>query len=144
MPTAHPRTPAPTPVYCTGTGGPMPPWMLAGLAAGMTSTPCLAMPSSDGLPAHPGGRTPMRQRPSLVIAMGTISYLLESAAAITLRADCSETSCSAERPPNSIPMRSFFVIQRTGSRLADPADTAPPPLNCPTKSSPAPHDIHAQ
>src|SRR5947209_20268886 len=50
------------------------------------------------------------QFPSLVMAMGTTSYLDLSIASITDRAERTDTSCSPERPPKITPMRSFFGI----------------------------------
>src|SRR5215510_8629302 len=47
------------------------------------------------------------QRPSLEIAIGTMSYLDGSMALITDSADRKETSCSPERPPNMTPTRSL-------------------------------------
>src|SRR5438270_3863637 len=52
------------------------------------------------------------QFPSLVMAMGTTSYLDLSIASITERAERTDTSCSPERPPKITPMRSFVVIER--------------------------------
>src|SRR5207253_3599778 len=50
------------------------------------------------------------QFPSLVMAMGTTSYLDLSIASITDRAERTDTSCSPERPPKITPMRSFLLI----------------------------------
>src|SRR5262249_8964394 len=53
-------------------------------------------------------------RPSLVMAIGTISYFEMSIALITDSADRSETSCSPERPPNITPTRSRVVSLESG------------------------------
>src|SRR5690348_1909361 len=51
------------------------------------------------------------QRPSLVMPMGTTSYLRRSMALRTEAAESSETSCSPLRPPKRMPMRSFFMVR---------------------------------
>src|SRR3989442_5101855 len=57
-----------------------------------------------------GGSTPRSQEPSLVMPMGTTSYLSLSRLAMTDAAEASETSCSPERPPKMMPMRIFFFF----------------------------------
>ena len=52
---------------------------------------------------------PMSQWPSLVMPMGTTSYLSGSRPRITEAAEARETSCSPERPPKRTPMRSRFL-----------------------------------
>src|SRR5262249_2853944 len=54
--------------------------------------------------------TDVSQRPSLVIPMGTTSYLLRSIAFRTDAAESSETSCSPLRPPKRTPTRIFWAI----------------------------------
>src|SRR5882672_6788010 len=49
------------------------------------------------------------QSPSLVIPMGTTSYLVWSIALRTEAAESREISCSPERPPKRTPTRSFFT-----------------------------------
>src|SRR6266700_7706506 len=49
------------------------------------------------------------QRPSLVMPIGTTSYLLLSIAPRTDAAERRETSCSPLRPPKRMPTRSFFM-----------------------------------
>src|SRR3989442_6808911 len=49
------------------------------------------------------------QRPSLVMPIGTNSYLLLSIAPRTDAAERRETSCSPLRPPKRMPRRSFFM-----------------------------------
>src|SRR6516225_4007841 len=51
---------------------------------------------------------PTSQWPSLVIPMGTASYLSGSRPRITEAAEARETSCSPERPPKRMPTRSRF------------------------------------
>src|SRR6266576_1890973 len=51
---------------------------------------------------------PTSQWPSLVMPMGTASYLSGSRPRMTEAAEARETSCSPERPPKRIPMRSRF------------------------------------
>src|SRR5690242_13181610 len=48
---------------------------------------------------------PVRQRPSLPIAIGTTSYRAGSSAAITAVAERSETSCAPDLPPWRTPTR---------------------------------------
>ena len=47
------------------------------------------------------------QRPSWVMPSGTTSYLSRFIAAMTERADASDTSCSPDRPPKITPTRSL-------------------------------------
>src|SRR5690242_6510377 len=54
------------------------------------------------------------QRPSLVIPIGTTSYLLLSIALRTDAADSNDTSCSPLRPPNRMPTRNFFMTDQSG------------------------------
>src|SRR5580704_4461874 len=54
------------------------------------------------------------QRPSLVMPMGTTSYLSLLIAWRTDAAESSDTSCSPLRPPNSMPTRSFFMTFQCG------------------------------
>src|ERR1041385_2945494 len=54
-------------------------------------------------------RSLSRQRPCLSIATGTMSKRSRSRLLITDAADCSETSCSPERPPYKTATRSFFI-----------------------------------
>ena len=61
-------------------------------------------------------------RPFLSIPINTTSYFFESIASMIFFADWRETSCSAERPPNSIPTRIFLAISfllLQSRRLAD-------------------------
>src|SRR5580704_2936325 len=51
----------------------------------------------------------MSQWPSLVMPMGTTSYLSGSRPRITEAAEARETSCSPERPPKRTPMRNRFL-----------------------------------
>src|SRR6266850_4553640 len=51
----------------------------------------------------------INQRPSLVMPIGTTSYLALSIALMTDSADRRDTSCSPERPPKITPTLSFFV-----------------------------------
>jgi hypothetical protein len=51
----------------------------------------------------------INQRPSLVMPIGTTSYLALSIALMTDSADRSDTSCSPERPPKITPILSFLV-----------------------------------
>ena len=53
----------------------------------------------------PAGRPPTSQRPACVMPIGTTSWPACSSASITARADCSETSCSPERPPKATATR---------------------------------------
>src|SRR5712692_1818967 len=68
---------------------------------------------------------PMSQWPSLVIPMGTASYLSGSSPRMTEAAEASETSCSPERPPKRIPMRRRFfswvmgVVRRQVSVISE-------------------------
>src|ERR1700687_623855 len=50
------------------------------------------------------------QWPDLAMPMGTTSYLRLSMALRMEPAERSETSCSPERPPKRMPMRSFFFM----------------------------------
>src|SRR5947207_12190282 len=50
----------------------------------------------------------LSQRPSLVIPIGTTSYLVLSIELMMDSADLSDTSCSPERPPKITPILSFF------------------------------------
>src|SRR6476646_3683846 len=52
---------------------------------------------------------PISQWPSLVMPMGTASYLSGSRPRITEAAEARETSCSPERPPKRTPMRNRFL-----------------------------------
>src|SRR5262249_13179167 len=51
------------------------------------------------------GSPPVSQRPSGVMPIGTTSWPASRRAFITARADCKDTSCSPERPPNRTPTR---------------------------------------
>ena len=52
----------------------------------------------------------VNQRPSLVMPMGTTSYLVLSMALKTEAAESNDTSCSPLRPPKRMPTRSFFMV----------------------------------
>ena len=62
------------------------------------------------LPSRRWASSPLSQRPCLSMAMGTTSYRLRSMALRMEAAESSETSCSPERPPKRMPMRSFFFM----------------------------------
>ena len=57
-------------------------------------------------------------RPSLVTPMGMTSYRPGSRASITERAETTETSCSADRPPNRMAIRASLVCS-SGVRICD-------------------------
>src|SRR6266446_8864069 len=67
----------------------------------------------------------INQRPSLVMPIGTTSYLALSIALMTDSADRRDTSCSPERPPKITPILSFLVkfllrsvgVSRLGCRI---------------------------
>src|SRR5436190_574094 len=63
---------------------------------------------SDFFPSR-SERSFKRQRPCLSIATGTISNRSRSRLLMTAAADCSETSCSPERPPYNTATRSFLI-----------------------------------
>src|SRR5947207_14673072 len=63
---------------------------------------------SDFFPSR-SERSFKRQRPCLSIATGTISNRSRSRLLMTAAADCSETSCSPERPPYKTATRSFLI-----------------------------------
>src|SRR5262245_48519803 len=77
--------------------------------------------NSDGLPGKSLGSasaskagmavSPAIQRPCLVMPIGRTSYLSRSSAAITARAEVSETSCSPDWPPNRTPTRILLAIR---------------------------------
>ena len=80
-------------------------------------------------------------RPSFVMPMGTASYFSWSSALITDAAEISETSCSPDRPPNSMPMRSRFfsvVIRSSGyptsERLFESVHVVMPPRSEATRN----------
>ena len=56
-----------------------------------------------------------RQRPCLSMPTKNGSKRPRSSARVTLRADSSDTSCSADRPPNRITTRSFLLFGLFGS-----------------------------
>jgi hypothetical protein len=56
---------------------------------------------------------PTSQWPSLVMPMGTASYLSGSRPRITEAAEARETSCSPERPPKRMPTRNRFFSEFT-------------------------------
>src|SRR5947207_4643606 len=64
---------------------------------------------SDFFPSR-SERSFSRQRPCLSIATGTISNRSRSRLLMTDAADCSETSCSPERPPYKTATRSFLIL----------------------------------
>jgi hypothetical protein len=72
----------------------------AGCASGLLASRRLASP-------------PVSQRPCLSMPIGTTSYFLRSMALRMEAAESSETSCSPERPPKRMPMRSFFFAMLT-------------------------------
>src|SRR5579864_6731423 len=53
---------------------------------------------------------PTSQWPSLVMPMGTASYLSGSRPRITEAAEARETSCSPDRPPKRTPTRNRFLL----------------------------------
>src|SRR6266545_166727 len=55
------------------------------------------------------GSPPTSQRPSLPMPMGTTSKRERSIAAMTEAAPAKDTSCSPDRPPNTMPTRSFLA-----------------------------------
>ena len=91
--TASPR--ASTAAGCVVSGSPARKWR-----GSITSLPCNRFSASP----------PSDQRPSLVMPMGTTSYLSLSIACRTDAAESSETSCSPLRPPKRTPTRSLFII----------------------------------
>src|ERR1035437_4022323 len=56
--------------------------------------------------------------------MGTTSYLLRSMALRMEAAESSETSCSPERPPKRMPMRSFFFMDAASRLRQAPVEAA--------------------
>lgn len=135
MPTADPRTPAPTNGILasfsnpwTVPSSPKGPWRIgnttsnepgAGWPEGRTS--CFScLPGTSAKFSPPGDNCgvsdsadPRRNRdpssrcqpPFLSIPIRTTSYFSLSMASTMFRADCKETSCSADLPPNNIPTR---------------------------------------
>src|SRR5215469_15329289 len=99
-----------------GTGGTMTASPLASTAAEAVASgsPARSDLSSWCLPSRRRSAwTEVTQRPSLVMPMGTTSYLLRSIALSTDAADNNETSCSPLRPPKRTPTRIFFAIIRS-------------------------------
>src|SRR6266571_4298848 len=99
----------------TTTASPLASTAAPGVASGSPARrcACLARASSPAAVDFPCRRfcasPAVSQRPSLVMPMGTTSYLFLSMALRTDAAESSETSCSPLRPPNRIPTRVFFI-----------------------------------
>jgi hypothetical protein len=64
---------------------------------------------SAGFASAPPSKVLSSHFPSRVTKTGTASYFLGSRAIMTLVAESTETSCSAERPPKSTAIRSLFA-----------------------------------
>ena len=100
----------------TTTASPLARSAAPGVASGSPARSCReswlgAFPSSKS-----SASADVSQRPSLVIPIGTTSYLFLSIALKTEAAESRETSCSPLRPPNRIPTRIFFMqADRTSS-----------------------------
>src|SRR6478735_5771191 len=84
------------------------PISLSATFGGSTTFGASLKTGSDFFPSR-SERSFSRQRPCLSIATGTISNRSRSRLLITDAADCSETSCSPERPPYKTATRSFFI-----------------------------------
>src|SRR5580692_441961 len=76
-----------------------------GSAVGVTRRPAFQI--SGNILTAP---SPTSQWASLVIPMGTASYLSGSRPRMTEAAEAKETSCSPERPPNRTPTRRRFLL----------------------------------
>src|SRR4029077_15688836 len=97
----------------TTTASPLASTAAPGVASGSPARRCFD--SSGALPCSSRSASPaVSQRPSLVIPMGTTSYLLLSMALTTDAAESSDTSCSPLRPPNRTPTRNFFITFQCG------------------------------
>src|ERR1051326_4166669 len=103
---------------CTGSGGTTTASPRASTAAGcvMSGSPARRLRGSRmSLPVSRfSACSAVSQRPSLVMPMGTTSYLSLSIALRTEAAESSETSCSPLRPPNKTPTRSFSMTFQCG------------------------------
>jgi hypothetical protein len=72
----------------------------------------------EGFASTPSSKLLSSHCPSRVMKTGTASYFAGSSARMTLVAESTETSCSAERPPKSTAMRSLFEeVAMKGSKM---------------------------
>src|SRR5262249_34741864 len=84
-------------------------------------------------PSARSGSPPTSQRPSLAMPMGNTSNRERSMAARTEAALARDTSCSPDRPPKTIPTRSFWLM----TLLYQTSERRQPFLRC----SPAPVSV---